>query len=88
MLLGNIADRKVLADGFVASFDSWLADCVAAAPFPAVVPSPSSDWLSGSVCAVAGKLAEFGAKRAFWPQAPAQEPLLDALESALADYGR
>jgi uroporphyrinogen-III synthase len=35
---------------------------------------------------VAAPLAALGVKRAFWPQRPAQEPLLDALESALADY--
>jgi len=38
--------------------------------------------------AVAGKLAAFGATRAFWPQKPAQEPLFDTLEAALADYAR
>ena len=38
--------------------------------------------------AVAGRLVAFGTQRAFWPQTPAQEPLFDTLESALADYGR
>ena len=38
--------------------------------------------------AVAEKLAAFGVTRALWPQTPAQEPLFDTLEAALADYAR
>jgi uroporphyrinogen-III synthase len=37
--------------------------------------------------AVAGRLAALGAKRVMFPPKPAQEPLFDALEAALADYG-
>jgi uroporphyrinogen-III synthase len=38
--------------------------------------------------AVAGRVAESGAKRVMFPHKPTQEPLFDALEAALADYGR